>query len=177
MSTHQSHLNNANYRYSKQINFNLNNVNHYYNSTKQSSIPQQSYSACNNNNNNTINKTKPYRNITNNTTNKTDNSNHNNNDTFIEYLQKPIKMQREEIIIERSQLVMNGNENSNTTNTVQRSSHYTQVNKKIIFFNAFLLFVFISIDDIIQTYTNMKTMLNAYVKEKHLILYRLRQIL
>lgn len=125
-------LNNTSHRFSKQINFNLNNVNHYY-STKQrdetaavhlSSMPKSiGYNTCNN----TI--AKPYHNNICSTKKYDNNRNH---DTYIEYLQKPIKMQGAEIIIEHTQLVLNGNvnnnESANPTNQMHRSTnHYTQV--------------------------------------------------
>lgn len=142
----QTHLNNTGNRFTKQIHFNLNNVNQYYNNSRHTtdaqsiaSLPKSiGYNTCNNNNtiNNNHNKTKPYRNNLS-CSNKNDNNNH--NDTYIEYLQKPIKMQREEIIIEHSQLVLNGNENTNPSNAGNRSNHYTQVrfffpNARIHFF-------------------------------------------
>lgn len=137
------HLNNtgnrgsAGGRFTKQIHFNLNNVNQYYNNSRRhttdvqsvSSLPKSiGYNTCNNNTIN--NKTKPYRNNLS-CSNRNDNNNQNNNNTsYIEYLHKPIKMQREEIIIEHSQLVSNGNGNENTNATnppSNRSNHYTQV--------------------------------------------------
>lgn len=49
-----------------------------------------------------------------------------NNNNFFPPLEKPsVKMQREEIIIEHSQLVLNVNTNQNN---IHRSHHYTQVN-------------------------------------------------
>lgn len=132
----------------KQINYNFNNVSNYYNSskiteplplpsasshlTKATIKPTKSidYNSCNNNN--TINKTKPYQ-----SNNNNNNSSINNNDTYIEYLQKPIKMQREEIIIEHSQLVLNGNEQTNGTNAGHRTNHYTQVRLSIVIFAHF----------------------------------------
>lgn len=161
---HTSHtdLNNTSDRFTKQINFNLNNVNHYYNNTKHcadettattvtlggggsgagvaaaahlSSIPKSiGYNTCNNN---TIARTKPYHN--NIGSGKKYDNNRNNHDTYIEYLQKPIKMQSAEIIIEHSQLVLNGNANSNDntnpTNPLHRNNHYTQVNFVISLFS------------------------------------------
>lgn len=141
-------LNNTSNRDTKQINFNLNNVNHYYNNTKHcttyetggadgasavhlSSIPKSiGYNTCNNN---TIAKTKPYQN--NICSGKKYDNNRNSHDTYIEYLQKPIKMPSAEIIIEHSQLVLNGNANTNDnstnqTNAMHRSKHYTQVKFK-----------------------------------------------
>lgn len=152
----QSHLNNNSVRdiLNKQINYNFNNVNNYYNNTKITAplpLPSASshltkatavkpaktidYNSCNNN---TINKSKPYQNNNNNARNSTSNINNNNNhnDTYIEYLQKPIKMQREEIIIEQSQLVRNGNEQTNGTNAVHRTNHYTQVSSVITISSA-----------------------------------------
>lgn len=138
-SVHTDLNNTSSDRFTKQINFNLNNVNHYYNNTKDSvdertatavhlsSIPKSiGYNTCNNNA-----KTKPYHN-NNCSGKKYDNNNRNNHDTYIEYLQKPIKMQSAEIIIEHSQLVLNGNANSNenntnSTNPIHRTNHYTQV--------------------------------------------------
>lgn len=135
-----SGITNASGRFTKQIHFNLNNVNQYYNNNNSdsrhmtdvqsvSSLPKSiGYNTCNNNTIN--NKTKPYRNNLS-CSNRNENNNQNNNDTsYIDYLQKPIKMQREEIIIEHSQLVSNGNgnENTNATNPPHnRSNHYTQV--------------------------------------------------
>lgn len=137
-AAHHSDLNNTSDRLGKQINFNLNNVNHYYNNTKAiaderstavhlPSIPKSiGYNTCNNN---TIAQTKPYHN--NNCSGKKYDNNRNNHDTYIEYLQKPIKMQGAEIIIEHSQLVLNGNangnDNTNPTNPTHRPNHYTQV--------------------------------------------------
>lgn len=133
-SQSQSHFNNTgdSPRLPKQIHFNLNNVNQYYHSNRPTdellslaSLRKSiGYNTCNNNNNT---QTKPYRNNF-----SCSNKNDNNNDTYIEYLQKPIKMQREEIIIEHSQLVLNGNGNNgnetpNATNTAHRSNRYTQV--------------------------------------------------
>lgn len=160
LQTVHTNLNNTSDRFTKQINFNLNNVNHYYNNTKHcsnekgagagttttggggvtgvvanthlSSIPTSiGYNTCNNN---TIAKTKPYHN--NIGSGKKYDNNRNNHNTYIEYyLQKPIKMQSTEIIIEHSQLVLNGNANSNdntnSTNPMHRNNHYTQVKIKI----------------------------------------------
>lgn len=152
-SSHTDLNNTTSDRFTKQINFNLNNVNHYYNNTKHcntdetggtasasasapaaaaaeqlSSIPKSiGYNTCNNS---IIAKTKPYHNNNIGSGKKYDN-NRNNHDTYIEYLQKPIKMQSAEIIIEHSQLVLNGNsnsnENTNPTNPMHRNNHYTQV--------------------------------------------------
>ncbi len=47
---------------------------------------------------------------------------------YTDYPEKPIKMQREEIIIEHSQLVLNGNGATNENVGHHRSHHYTQVN-------------------------------------------------
>lgn len=151
-------LNNTSDRFTKQINFNLNNVNHYYNSTKHCTDTEQrdsagsgssgvaatatnlhlssksiGYNTCNNS---TIAKTKPYQNNICSGKKYDINNRNNNHDTYIEYLQKPIKMQNAEIIIEHSQLVLNGNSNSNDntnpTNPMHRPNHYTQVISKFI---------------------------------------------
>lgn len=143
----QCDLNNTSDRFTKQINFNLNNVNHCYNNSKycaddtrapttaavhlsttsKSPIGYNTYNNNNNNNNTIAKQTKPYQNNIC-SAKKYDN----NHDTYIEYLQKPIKMQSAEIQIEHSQLVLNGNantnDNTNPANPVHhRSNHYTQV--------------------------------------------------
>ncbi|KAG4072294.1 hypothetical protein HA402_004226 [Bradysia odoriphaga] len=46
---------------------------------------------------------------------------------YTDYPEKPIKMQREEIIIEHSQLVLNGNGATNENVGHHRSHHYTQI--------------------------------------------------
>lgn len=52
-------------------------------------------------------------------------------DTYIENLKTPIKMHQQDFIIEHSQLVIqrDGNKTTETTNAVQQSDHYTQVEK------------------------------------------------
>lgn len=133
LATYQSHLDNVNDRYAKQLNFNL--TNDYYNHVKRASVPpHQTYRNSNsNNNNNTININRISAYTTN--TTSTSGRTHNNSDTLNDYLQKPIKMRREEIIIEQSQLVLqgngNGNENPMATTETQRSKHNTQVTHKM----------------------------------------------
>lgn len=51
---------------------------------------------------------------------------------YTDYPEKPIKMQREEIIIEHSQLVLNGNGATNDNVGHHRSHHYTQVNRFLL---------------------------------------------
>lgn len=51
---------------------------------------------------------------------------------YTDYPEKPIKMQREEIIIEHSQLVLNGNGATNENVGHHRSHHYTQVNSFLL---------------------------------------------
>lgn len=74
--------------------------------------------------------TKPYNNSS------SDYNNYNNHTSttsavtaYTEFPEKPIKMQREEIIIEHSQLVLNGENGTTNENGVHqhRSHHYTQV--------------------------------------------------
>ncbi|XP_031618779.1 facilitated trehalose transporter Tret1-like [Contarinia nasturtii] len=148
-TTVHTDLNNTSDRFTKQINFNLNNVNHYYNSTKHCTETDRDgvavaaaaaatnvhlssksigYNTCNNS---TIARTKPYQNNICSGKKYDINNRNNNHDTYIEYLQKPIKMQSAEIVIEHTQLVLNvnsnGNDNTNPTNPTHRPNHYTQI--------------------------------------------------